>query len=242
VRPPMPEPILRETATDIDGTEPGELELEASASMLRSRMGGAFDLELSTEVELLLTRHLGAKIEPSFEREAAAGSSPDGNFLLSGGLSWKLLQDVQHDSYAQLEIQGRVPTNVSTFVQPGESFLPFSLDVRGGSRRGIWTLRDSLGVSAGGRAAHVPLQGSVGLFTGFEPTMHAGFWGVEVEADGARPNPVVVALDLVPSLLPAGVPLALGLSLPYSLGAEGTAPAYGLLVRLFFESEREREF
>ena len=139
----MPEPILNETTTDIDGTKPGELEVEATASVLRCRTGGA---------------------------------------------------------------------------------------------------RSSVGVSAGGPSAHVPLRGSAALFTGFEPTMRLGFWGIEIEADGARANPAVVALDLVPSLLPARVPFSLGFVLPYSVGADGKAPSYGFLVRLFIESERERQY
>jgi len=63
-----------------------------------------------------------------------------------------------------------------------------------------------------------------------------------VEADGARSDPALVALDLVPSLLPAKIPFSIGFVLPYSIGAEGRAPSYGFLVRLYIESEREREY
>jgi hypothetical protein len=241
-RPPMPEPILNETTTDIDGTEPGELEVEATTSVLRSRAGGAFDLELSPEIELLLTKRLGAKIEPFFERGAVAGLPPKNSGGLSGGLSWKLLQDFHDDFHLQAEVEGRVPTDPSTVVQPGESPLPLSFDLRSGYRQRAWTLRSSIGVSVGGPSPHVPLRGSAAVFTGFEPTMRLGFWGIEIEADGARANPAVVALDLVPSLLPAKVPFSLGFVLPYSVGAEGKAPSYGFLVRLFIESERERKY
>jgi hypothetical protein len=238
----MPEPILNETTTDIDGTQPGELEVEATTSVLRSRTGGAFDLELSPEIEILLTRRLGAKIEPFFERAKVAGSPPKNSAGVSGGLSWKLLQEFHDDFHLQGEIEGRVPTDPSTVVEPGESPLPLSFDLRSGYRRGAWTLRSSVGVSVGGPSAHLPLHGSAAVFTGFEPTMRLGFWGIEIEADGARENPAVIALDLVPSLLPAKVPFSLGFVLPYSVGAEGKAPAYGFLVRLFIESERERDY
>jgi hypothetical protein len=238
----MPEPILNETTTDIDGTEPGELEIETNALLLRSRTGGAFDLEFSQEIELLLTRKLGAKIEPFFERAAVAGLSPSNSGGATGSLSWKLLQMFHDDFHLQAEIAGRIPTDRSTAVEPGESPLPFSLDLRSGVRRGAWTLRASVGVSAGGQSAHVPLRGSAAVFTGFEPTMRLGFWGIEVEADGARSDPALVALDLVPSLLPAKIPFSIGFVLPYSIGADGRAPSYGFLVRLFIESEREREY
>jgi hypothetical protein len=241
-RPPLPEPILQETATDIDGTDPGEMELEANVSMLRSRVGGAFALELSPEIEVLLTRHLGAKVNPFFERAADAGGSATSSGGVSGALSWKLVQDLRDDFYLQAEAGGRAATEVSTSVDPGESALPFSLDLQSGFRRGLWTLRNTVGASAGGASPHVPLHGGAVLLTEFDASGRCGFWGVEFEADGARANPFVVALDLVPNLTPAGLPFALGFVLPYSVGADGRAPSYGLFVRLFVESAREQSY
>jgi hypothetical protein len=241
-RAPMPEPILGETTTDIDGTDAGEVEIEANAVMLRSRTAGAFDLQLSPEVEWLVTRRFGVKIEPFFERSAAAGESTSNSGGVGAGLSWKLVQDFRDDFHLQAEVDGRFPVDTSTVVEPGESPLPLSFNLRSGLRRGAWTLRNSLGVSGGGQVAHVPLQGSAAVFTDFEPTGRVGVWGGEVEADGARPNPVVVALDLVPDLVPAGLPFSLGFVLPYSVGADGRAPSYGFFVRLFVESERESTY
>jgi hypothetical protein len=241
-RRPMPEPILEETTTDIDGTEAGEVEIEGNAVMLRSRLGGAFDLQLSPEFEWLVTRRLGIKVEPLLERGESAGRAPSNSGGVGAGLSWKLVQDFEDDFHLQAEVDGRLPTDVSTVVEPGDSPLPFSFDLRSGLRRGAWTLRNSVGVSMGGSSAHVPLRASAALLTGFEPTGRLGFWGVEIEADGARPHPVVVALDLMPDLVPAGLPFALGFVLPYSMGADGKAPSYGLFVRLFIESARESTY
>ena len=241
-RPPMPEPILGETTTDIDGTEQGEVEIEANAVMLRSLRGGAFDLQLSPEVEWLVLRRLGVKVEPFFERGAAAGEGAASSGGVSAAVSWKVLQDFEHDFHVQAEATGRVPTDLSTTVEPGESPLPVSFDLRSGVRRGDWTLRSSLGVSVGQAGAHLPLRGSAAVLTGFESTGRFGFWGFEIEADGARPNPVVVALELVPDLMPAGLPFALGFVLPYSVAADARAPSYGFLVRLFVESAREAAY
>jgi hypothetical protein len=238
----MSEPILEETTTDIDGTDAGELEIEASASLLRSRSGGAFDLQLSPELELLLTRRLGAKVEPVFERSAPVGARPTNSGGIGGGLSWKILQDFDHDFHMQVEVSGVTSTEAPGDAQPGEPSLPFSFDLRSGLRRGPITLRTSLGVSAGAESAHLPVRGSAVVLTDFEPSGTFGFWGVEIQADGARPNPFVVALDLVPNFMPAGLPFALGFVLPYSVGANGHTPSYGFLVRLFVESAREREF
>jgi hypothetical protein len=241
-RPPMSEPILEETTTDIDGTEPGEREIEVNVSLLRSRRGGAFDLQLSPELEVLVLRRLGVKVEPFFERGAQAGSPPGNSAGIGAGVSWKLLQDFEHDFHLQAEASGVYPADTSTFVQPGESPLPFSFDLRSGIRRGAWTLRNSVGVSAGGPSAHVPLRGSAAVLTDLEPSGRFGFWGIEVEADGARAHPVVLAIDLVPTLTPAGLPFSLGFVLPYSVGAPGTAPSYGFFLRLFIESEREQSY
>jgi hypothetical protein len=202
-------------------------------------VGGAASLQLSSELEWLVTRRLGIKIEPFFERNADAEASPRDSEGVSAGISWKLLQDFAHDSHLQLEALGRIPTDVSSEVEPGESPLPFSLSLQSGVQRGPWTLRDSFGVSAGGAGAHVPLRGSVAILTGFESTGRFGFWGIEVEADGARTNPVVMALELVPDLVPAGLPFALGFVLPYSVAADARVPSYGFFVRLFVESARE---
>jgi hypothetical protein len=106
-RPPLPEPILDETTTDIDGTEAGEIEIEANALWLRSRMGGASSLQLSSELEWLVTRRFGFKVEPFFERSADAEASPVNSGGLSAGVSWKLLQDFAHDFHLQLEAVGR---------------------------------------------------------------------------------------------------------------------------------------
>jgi hypothetical protein len=103
-------------------------------------------------------------------------------------------------------------------------------------------LRNSLGFSAGSASAHIPLRGSAALLTDIEASGRFGFWGVEVDADGARQNPVVVAFELVPNLAPSGVPFALGFALPYVVGADGTTPSFGFFVHLLYESEREQEF
>jgi hypothetical protein len=242
VRDPLPEPVLQETTTDIDGDDPGEVEVEATGSMLRSRKGGAFDGELSLEIEALLTRRLGAKVEPFFERTAIAGDAAQSSAGMGAGASWKIVQDFAHDFYVQAEAAGVIPAETSSFVQPGESPLPFTGDLRSGFRRGPLTLRNSLGFSAGGTSAHAPIRGSAVVLTDFESGGRFGFWGVEVEADGARANPFLVALDVVPNLTPVGLPFALGFVLPYSIGAAGSLPSYGLLVRIYVESQREQDY
>ena len=239
-RPPMPEPILAETTTDIDSIEPGELEFEVNMMAMRSRRGGASSLELSPELEWLPYRRFGLRVEPFFDRQRDAGSSLTQDHAgVSGGVAWKLLQDFPHDFHLQAQVDARVPSELDATVQPGESPLPVSIDLRSGVRRGSWTLRNSLGVSLGGDAAHVPLRASAAILTPFESSGRSGFFGVEVEADGARVHPVVLSFEAKPSLIPLGLPFSVALALPFSIGAEAREPSYGFFVRLLFESERE---
>jgi hypothetical protein len=239
----MPEPILAETTTDIDATEVGEREIEANFSHLRSRAGWAFDLQVSPEFEILLPWRLGIKVEPSFERAASAGSSASNGVGMAGGLSWKLVQDFTHDVHVQAEVNGAYSSIDSpNFVQPSESPSPFWFDLKSGFRTGFLTLRNSLGFSAGGMNAHLPVRGSAALLTDIDRSGRYGFWGVEMEADGARTSPVTVALDLVPNLAPSGLPFALGFVLPFVVGADARTPSYGFFVRLFYESEREQAY
>jgi hypothetical protein len=109
-------------------------------------------------------------------------------------------------------------------------------------RRGPLALRWSGGVGAGGDAYHVPLRGSAAVLAPFEGSGRFGFWGVEVDADGARSKPVVVALDVVPNFAPAGLPFRMGLVLPWVVGEVGDRPSVGLFFRVFYESEREIAF
>jgi hypothetical protein len=236
---PVPEPLFTETATDVDGDDPGELEMELNAAERGAFAGGARTYGFTVEAEMLLSRRIGVKLEPYWTD--ARGLGVDRHFGVSAGASLKLWQDFERDLYLQWEIGGRYPFDVATIVDPGDPTLPLASDLRGAARFGAFTLRASLGVEAGGSAAHVPMRASFGIFTPFF-TDRYGFFGVEVDVDGARDRPAVVALNLVPSLIPAHLPLKLGLGVPVALGAPDTAPSFGLLVRVWIESAREVEY
>jgi hypothetical protein len=80
------------------------------------------------------------------------------------------------------------------------------------------------------------------VYTPFGSSDRYGFLGIEADADGGRQHPIVVALNLVPSLAPLGLPFAIGLGVPWAIGVRSTEPTLGVLVRLFFESAREIEY
>lgn len=240
-RQPMPEPLLAETITDIDGREAGELELELNALTWRALRGGAHTWQASVEGEFLATSHLGLRIEARYQRTVTApvdaeGARPMG---VSAGVSWKLLQDFQRDLHAQVEVGFRYPSEIAVAVDPEDSALPLAADLRAGWRRGMSTLRASFGVEAGGASAHAPVRGTIGILEPLGPSERYGFWGLEIEVDAARRAPALLALNVVPNLEPLGLPFRLGLALPWSLGSRETQPSLGIFVRLFVESGRE---
>jgi hypothetical protein len=225
--------------TDVDGFEAGEVELELNAESFRSLKGGAYVLQAGFEAEWLITSKLGLRVEPGVSRTVEAGAEAQDTLGGSATASWKLLHDFEHDFHLQAELGGRLPTNITTIVSPGDSALPYVLDLRTGFRGGLLTVRGSVGAAAGGTAAHLPLRASLALFTGFGVSEHFGFWGVELDADGTRKTPAVLALNVVPHLGPAGLPFRFGLAIPWAIGVRDSEPALGFLVRIFYESARE---
>jgi hypothetical protein len=243
--PPMPEPIFTETVTDIDGYEPGEVEIEVNGTNLRATEGGAYVLAGGFEAEWLLTRHLGVRGECSLTRTVETPGARR-QTLLGGGaaLSWKLLHDFEHDFHLQAEAGARLPWDTEATVAPGDSAVPLAFDLRSGIRRGLLTVRGDAGIVLGGEVAHLPLRGALAVLTGFgtsESDARFGFWGFELDVDGARRTPAVAALDVVPHLGPVGLPFRFGFAVPWAIGVSGHQPSIGLFLRVFIETDREPE-
>ena len=240
-RAPVPEPILTETVTDIDGHEADELEFEASGSNSRAVTGGAYELQGSVEGEWLVTNRFGVRGEAFFSGGRRFGENvPRGGFGMSFAGSVKLVRDLRRDFYLQVEAAGRVPFDAPQIVQPGEATLPIVIDLRAAWRRAFLTFRGGFGVEAG-RFADVPLRTSLGIFTSLGHERF-GFVGLEFDGDFARRNPVVLALDVVPSLTSIGLPFKLGFALPLALGVDSTKPSIGFFFRIVVESSRELEY
>jgi hypothetical protein len=196
----------------------------------------------SVEVEWLVTRKLGLRLEPLRTRGDANGTSPSATtYGASGAASWKLVHDLERVLFLQAELTGRVPSDKSGVLSPGDSTLPLALDLRAGLRLDRWTVRGGVGAEAAGASAHAPVRGSVAVLTGFLRDERFGFAGIEIDVDGARRNPMVVALDVVTDCTPLGIPLGLGVALPWSAGQRGDEASYGLLVRVFYVSTREAD-
>lgn len=231
IRPRMPEPILTESITDLDGTEAGEVEVDLNVGTLGALSGGDRIRGASVEAEWRATSRLGLVLEPSYDVEGGAGAPG-----LHAGVSYAVLHDLRHDLHVQVEAAARLfGSEHSDATIPGETALPLSLGVRAGIRAGHWTFRPSAGIEVGPRTADVPLWAGAALLHELGAGGALGFFGVEVEADGAQATPFVVAPNYVVDLALAGVPCHVGLAIPWVVGAARATPQIGTYLRLLVE-------
>ena len=240
-RPPLPESLLTESATDIDAEDEGELEAEANVGAVGARRGGAHAQFTSLEAEWRAFKELGLRIEPSYARVVDAGAAAGrDDFGLSGAVAVGLFHDPPHDTHLQLELLGRTPDTGSARVfEPGDTQLPLAADLVGALRRGAWTVRATVGGEAGGPFAHAPVHTDFAVLTGLAGEDRFGFFGFEARLDWAREAPLVLAPDIVADASPIGIPLRLGVALPFNVGAGATAASFGVFVRLMLITGRE---
>jgi hypothetical protein len=243
-RPPLPEPLLTESTTDVDAEEAGELELEANAGSVGARSGFARATLTSLEVEWRPLRELGMRLEPSYARIVDPGAVTARDRLgIGGALALGLFHDFARDLHVQAELLGRTPESANERVfEPGESELPLAADLVSALRGGVWTIRATVGAEAGGAFAHAPLHTDMAALVYFANDWRFGFGGVEVRADWAREAPLVVGPDVVAIMTPLGLPFSLSLALPVNVGAGPTATSYGVFMRLMLLASRETEY
>lgn len=244
-RPPLAEPLFTETVTDIDGYEPGEVEFDVNGSEAIARRNGARLLQTSVEVEWKVWSRLGVRLEPSFtSARAELGMTSDNAFGFRGAAGWNLIHDFANDFHLQVECGGRFvdDTPAAFRMQPGESPLPLTADLKAAWRLAGWTLRGSLGFGAGGTPAHVPIRGQIAVMRPFSDDIRFGFFGLEADADFARANPLVIAPNIWADVTPIGIPGRIGLGIPFIIGAHDTYPAAGVYIRLLILTSREASF
>jgi hypothetical protein len=240
-RPPLPESLLTESATDVDAEAGGEVEYEANVATVGARAGGAHATLTSLEVEWRVLRQFGLRIEPSWARVVDAGATAGRNtFGVSGALAFGLFHDFPRDMHLQLEVLGRTLDSQNAHVfEPGESELPGAADLVSAVRHGGWTLRTTVGGEVGGSFAHAPVHTDLALLTGIVHDERYGYLAIEARADWAREAPLVIAPEVVVNTPPLGLPFRLGVAVPINVGAAATATSYGIFVRLILLTGRE---
>jgi hypothetical protein len=237
-RPPLPESLLTESATDVDAAQAGEIEFEANLVAVGARSGGTHAMVASVEAEWRVLRDVGLRLEPSYAW--VVHRSGRSEFGVSGAIALGVLHDLRQDVHAQVELLGRTAESVdSTILSPEETVLPYALDFVGAARRGRWTLRATIGVEAGGHFEYAPVHTDAALLTPFLSDDRFGFFGVEVRADWARKTPLVIAPDFVAFTTPLGLPFSVSLALPVNIGAGATTASFGFFARLMWMADRE---
>jgi hypothetical protein len=234
----MPEPVLGESITDIDGSEAGEVEVDLTGVV--GRTGGTKLWQGSVEIEGRVTDRLGLAIEIGYAR-AFRGNLPEGELDIRLFASWSLLHDFERGLHAQAEIGWRVVGKIEDGANLGEPRLPFSAGFRVGLDRGWWSLRLGLGTAGGGTSAHlIPAWASTTVFLNFG----RGRWGslgLDGEADWTRPNSFTVAPTLVFNGTALHLPGKVAIVTPYGFPAGSREPWFGLVLRVIGEFDFARD-
>jgi len=232
--PAMPEPLLGESITDIDGERAGELEVDLNGAVPVFG-GNSPTWLLGVEAEGRVTRRLGLSAEAEMPTPLSAGAVG-----VRLGASWTLLHDRPRHFHVQAEATARLLGDdrggVDTSAALGDSAQPYSAGLRAGLTWGIWTLRAALGAQAGAASAHLlPLRAGFALLASVGPSGTWGFTGVDAAVDWGRRSPLVVAPTLGLRGVPLDVPTDLLLALPIRVGSAGEATQWGLAARLVIE-------
>jgi hypothetical protein len=243
-RPPLPESILTESTTDVDAHEAGEFELESNFASAGEARGGTQATTIDLELELRILSFLGARVEPSWTHATYSDDGRDKGFGISGGVAVGLLHDWAHDAHLQFEFAARRNSlDDARAVELGETVLPYEPQLLGAWRLARFTFRGSIGAELGpGTVAHAPLDFEASVLTGFDRDARIGFVGLEGDVDLARIAPLMFAPDLVASLVPLDLPLQVGVAVPWFVGSPTRRANVGVLLRLFYLSEREVAF
>jgi len=223
----MPEPVLSESVTDIDGSRAGELEVDLTG--FGGHGGDAHLWQGTLEVETRVTDHLGLAVEFGYSWASTPESGPG----LRVAASWSLLHNFEIGLHGQVELSARFVGQVENGPNLGDSRLPFSGAFRLGLDRQWWTLRLGVGAATGGApSAHaIPAFASVTVFLNFGE----GRWcslGLDSLADWTRPNPFTVAPTLLLNGNPIHLPWKIGVVALYGPSGGGQPSWFGLVVRL----------
>ncbi len=238
VRAKMPEPLLTESITDLDGERAGEVEVDVNGSAFR-RTSAVRQWQSSVEVEWRALERLGLALDLGVGRILDGATSPV--MSVRPAASWVLTHSQPLDFHLMAEVSARISHDATEDVQdPGDGALPLSGGVRFGIRHGWLTVRTFLGAGAGGHSAHaVPLRAQAAVLAEFGREGRLGFAGFEMDTDWARRTPLTLAGNLILRGAYLHVPFDLGIAVPWTPHSQYADASVGMLVRLIFEIDRE---
>jgi hypothetical protein len=234
----MPEPLLTESITDLDGERAGEIEIDANGSLLR-RATAVSQWQGSLEAEWRALERLGLAVDVGLGRVLDGTSSPV--VSVRPAASWVLTHSQPLDFHLMAEVSARISRDSTEAVQDsGEGALPLSGGLRFGIRRGWFTVRSFLGAGAGGHSAHaLPLRTQAAVLAEFGRSGRLGFGGFEMDADWGRRTPFTLAANVVVRGSHLHVPFDLGIAVPWTPQSRYGDGSLGVLVRLIFEIDHD---
>jgi hypothetical protein len=226
---PIPEPIVAESITNIDGTQAGELEFDAETVLLhRGSLGSS--VSLAVETEWRATRQLGLALETSVGK---AGSGQPVVGRVEAGLSWALFHDLARDLHVQAEATARFGEHGEENDGPTEPPHPVTVGLRAALRSGALTVRVGAGANFGdGAAAFAQLA----VLREFGGAPARGFAGIELNTNIGAGAPLTVVPQVFVTVPVFGAPVDVGFGVPWSPGLRGGEPAaIGGILRVVFE-------
>jgi hypothetical protein len=229
-KPPIPEPLVAESITNIEGTEAGELEFDVETLLLRHATGERTS-GLGVEAEWRATRHLGLAVEAAVTR-AASDEPVLGQ--VRAGLAWSLFHDLTRDFHVQAEATGRFGGDGAERAEgPLELPYPYSVGLRAALCSGPLTLRAGAGTAFVGGASLFFHLAALRTFGG--SFLH-GFAGLEVNANVGAEAPLSFVPQVFVTVPFLGAGLDLGLGVPWSPSLRSEQPAsIGGVFRVVFE-------
>jgi hypothetical protein len=225
----VPEPLLVESITDVDGASAGEYEMDidffAVPSVSNSIVG------TRVEGEWRASERLGVALELSFAREV---KTPD-NYAFGARLatSFVLLHDFAHNLHIQAVGTFRAPLETDEDVahDAAETALPYGAGVHAATMLGPTSFRLEILGEAGDHAVHAPLHvGVVALCL----VDGLGYVGAELIQDWALRDPFTIAPEIVFDGGPRGLPFRVGIVVPVHLGVSDDR-AFNVITRLTLE-------
>jgi hypothetical protein len=227
----LPEPLLVESVTDVDGAKAGELEMDVDFFAVPSTSNQIAGTRV--EAEWRASERLGLAMELAFVRE---GSVKDNfAFAARASASYVLLHDFEHNFHLQAVGGFHIPLETDEDIahDAAESALPYSAGLHAAWLQGPIELRAELLGEAGemARSAHAPVHFGVAGLVVIDPF---GYAGVEFIQDWALPDPFTIAPEIVLDGEPHHLPFRLGFVFPVHLGV-GSDRAYNAIMRLVLE-------
>ena len=230
------EPLIGESVTDIDGTEPGEAEVDLTAMAAR-RLDASNAGTAELEAEVKLTHRLGVNLLIDLNGD---DGRPVGQVVLSAGASYGLLHDYKRQFHLSLEANATLYGGVIGALKHNDFGAPYTVGLRAAWRHGWFTTRYGLGLALDGDR-NIPLFAAVAFVGEWGRHNRRSFAGIDIVSDWSSQVPLTIAPEVALGFKIHELPMRVGLALPLNIGYRREDFSVGGLVRIVFEIEPKEQ-